>query len=133
VRAEWQAHIDELLDTYAKQREKLKDLQERLEAVEATGEAAEGLVKVTVDRQGRLRKLELNPRLGRRLGMEELSEAILEASDAAAALVTQQVQDAMADLRPDDDAKPGLDLARLMADPPTSIEDVRKHYGLLPK
>ncbi|NED57142.1 YbaB/EbfC family DNA-binding protein, partial [Micromonospora aurantiaca] len=48
VRAEWQAHIDELLQTYQEKRRQIADMQSRLETIEAEAEAADGMVRVRV-------------------------------------------------------------------------------------
>ncbi|MCQ0008438.1 YbaB/EbfC family nucleoid-associated protein [Actinomadura madurae] len=52
MRAEWQAHIDELLQTYQEKRRQIQEMQSKLEAIEAEAEAADGMVRVKVDRQG---------------------------------------------------------------------------------
>ncbi|MEV5570969.1 YbaB/EbfC family nucleoid-associated protein [Spirillospora sp. NPDC052269] len=137
MRAEYQAHIDELLGQYREQRDKLKGLQERLADIEASAEAADGMVQVTVDRQGRLSALTLDPRVYRKLGSEELSDAVLEASREAAAQVAEKISQAMQDVVPTGPAGDGAtggipDLGKLLPEK-FDMDSIREHYGLLGK
>jgi DNA-binding protein YbaB len=137
VRAEWQAHIDELLQTYQEKRKQIQDMQSRLENIEASAEAADGMVRVKVDRQGRLTSLEFDPRVSRKLGSEELAEAVMEASTRAQADVAEQVTAAMRSLAPDgagggSGAGGGFDLAKLLPERPDDIEAVRQRLGIQP-
>ncbi|MFC4913246.1 YbaB/EbfC family nucleoid-associated protein [Actinomadura gamaensis] len=133
MRAEWQAHIDELLGQYREQRDKLKGLQDRLATIEATGEAADGMVRVTVDRQGRLTALELDPRVYRKLASTELSEAVLEASNNAAEDVAEQTRQIMEDVAPAGAPGGGIpDLGKLLPEK-FDMDSIREHYGLLGK
>ncbi|RFU39480.1 YbaB/EbfC family DNA-binding protein [Actinomadura logoneensis] len=136
MRAEWQAHIDELLGQYREQRDRLKGLQEKLEGIEASAEAADGMVRVTVDRQGRLTALELDPRVYRKLASAELSEAVLEASRDASAQVADKIAEAMRDITPAGPAGEGAgpggipDLGKLLPEK-FDMDSIREHYGLL--
>ncbi|WP_131736232.1 YbaB/EbfC family nucleoid-associated protein [Actinomadura roseirufa] len=133
MHAEWQAHIDERLKAYHEVRERIQDMQARLETTEAAAEAADGLVKVTVDRQGRLTNLELDPRVFRKLGSEELAEAIMTASKNASGQVAEQVRAAMRDLVPEGTAETGFDLGKLLPERPDDIDAVRERLGVLPR
>jgi len=132
VRAEWQAHIDELLQTYQEKRRQIQEMQSKLETIEAEAEAADGMVRVTVDRQGRLTSLELDPRVQRRLGSAELAEAIMEASKEAQSQVADQMRAAMQDLVPEGAAKENFDIAKLLPERPDNIDAVRERLGILP-
>ncbi|XRQ10854.1 YbaB/EbfC family nucleoid-associated protein [Actinomadura welshii] len=132
MRAEWQAHIDELLQTYQEKRQQIQEMQSKLEAVEAEAEAADGMVRVKVDRQGRLTSLELDPRVQRRLGPTELAEAIMEASRDAQSQVTEQIRAAMQGLTPEGGGEQGFDLAKLLPERPDDINAVRERLGILP-
>lgn len=131
MRAEWQAHIDELLAEYKRRQAGLKQLQERLAAIEAEGESEDGTVKVRVDRQGRLTSVEFDPRGLRRLGSEELAEAVMEASGKAVGEVSAQMKQAMEGLVPEGAAEEGFDLTKLVREPPRDFDAVRERYGLL--
>ncbi|TDC73622.1 YbaB/EbfC family nucleoid-associated protein [Actinomadura sp. 7K507] len=133
MRAEWQAHIDELLQTYQEKRRQIQDMQSTLESIEAEAEAADGMVRVKVDRQGRLTSLELDPRVQRRLGAAELAEAIMEASEEAQSRVTDQIQAAMRGLVPEGAADAGFDIAKLLPERPDDIDAVRERLGILPR
>jgi DNA-binding protein YbaB len=133
VRAEWQAHIDELLETYQEKRRQIQDMQSKLEAIEAEAEAADGMVKVRVDRQGRLTSLELDPRVQRRLGSEELAEAVMEASREAQANVTEQMRAAMRGLAPEGAAEGGIDFGKLLPERPHDFDAIRERLGIPPR
>ncbi|MEW2358914.1 YbaB/EbfC family nucleoid-associated protein [Spirillospora sp. NPDC029432] len=128
MREEWQAHIDELLERYKEQRQQLKDLQERIESVGATGEAADGMVKVTVGAQGQLTNVELDPRVYRKLASEELAEAVLAASQDAFRKVGEQRREAMAGAVPEEML--GGDVDKLLPADLTNIDAVIQRYGL---
>ncbi|MFG2084968.1 MULTISPECIES: YbaB/EbfC family nucleoid-associated protein [unclassified Spirillospora] len=132
MRAEWRAHIDELLQTYQEKRQQIQEMQSKLEAIEAEGEAADGMVRVKVDRQGRTTSLELDPRVQRRLGITELAEAIMEATKDAQSQVTDQMREAMRGLAPEGAADEGFDIAKLLPERPDDINAVRERLGILP-
>ncbi|WP_165966368.1 YbaB/EbfC family nucleoid-associated protein [Actinomadura sp. 7K534] len=132
MRAEWQAHIDELLQTYQEKRRQIQEMQSKLEAIEAEAEAADGMVRVKVDRQGRLASLDLDPRVQRRLGATELAEAIMEATKAAQTEVTNLIREAMQGLAPEGGAEHGFDIAKLLPERPDDINAVRERLGILP-
>ncbi|MFE9102689.1 YbaB/EbfC family nucleoid-associated protein [Actinomadura geliboluensis] len=133
MRAEWQAHIDELLQTYQEKRRQIADMQSRLETIEAEAEAADGMVRVKVDRQGRLTSLEFDPRVQRKLGSEELAEAVLEASRDAQAQVADQMRAAMQGLVPDGSAESGFDITKLLPERPDDFDAVRERLGIPPR
>ncbi|MBE1533369.1 YbaB/EbfC family nucleoid-associated protein [Actinomadura algeriensis] len=133
MRAEWQAHIDDLLQTYQEKRRQIQDMQSKLESIEAEAEAADGMVKVKVDQQGRLTELELDPRVQRRLGSAELSEAIMEASKDAQRQVTEQLQSAMQGLTPEGTEGGVPDLTKFLPERPGDFDALRERLGILPQ
>ncbi|WP_168221090.1 YbaB/EbfC family nucleoid-associated protein [Actinomadura sp. WMMA1423] len=133
MRAEWQAHIDELLQTYQEKRRQIQGMQSRLEAIEAEAEAADGMVKVRVDRQGRLTSLELDPRVRSELGSAELAEAIMNASRDAQAQVADQMRAAMRGLAPEGAAEGGVDFGKLLLERPDDFDAIREHLGIPPR
>ena len=120
--------IDELLEKYKEQRQKLQDLQAKMAAVQATGEAADGMVKVTVGAQGQLTNVEFDPRVYRKLSSQELAEAVLEASKNATRQAGEQRQEALGDSVPKEVLSG--DLSKLLPPDLTDIEAVRARYGL---
>lgn len=63
----------------------------------ATGEAAGGLIKATVDSSGRIKRLALNPR-ALRMDSETLAESLIEAIGAAQDGARDRVQEMVAEL-----------------------------------
>ncbi|REE96572.1 YbaB/EbfC family nucleoid-associated protein [Thermomonospora umbrina] len=131
MRAEWQAHIDELLKEYRDKRAQLRELQERLATAEATATAADGMVTVTVGSQGQIKNVEFDPRVYRRLSPTELADAVMEAAENAASQVRQEVQDAVNPLAPPD--LEGFDLGKILGAPPRDFEETRERYGFRPQ
>jgi DNA-binding YbaB/EbfC family protein len=77
---------------------KMEDMQSRLEAMEITGEAGAGLVKVTLTGKGTLRKLAIDPKIVDPADTEMLEDLIVAAHrdakakiDAASAEEMQKV------------------------------------------
>ncbi|MBA9001817.1 YbaB/EbfC family nucleoid-associated protein [Thermomonospora cellulosilytica] len=131
MRAEWQAHIDELLKEYRDKRAQLRELQELLATLEATSTAADEMVKVTVGPQGQLKGLEFDPRVYRRLSPSELADAIVEAAERAAAEVRERMQGAMEPFQiPEVE---GFDLGKVLGGPPRDFDEARERYGFRPK
>lgn len=97
---EWQAHIDELLERYGRQRDQLRDVQRAVGAASATVTTEDEMITVTVDPRGRLAGLELNPRVYRRMSPSELAAAVLAAAGEASSRVDGQVRAALAPPRP---------------------------------
>ncbi|MWA00801.1 hypothetical protein F8568_010500 [Actinomadura sp. LD22] len=63
----------------------------------ATGEAAGGLIKATVDSSGRIKRIALNPR-ALRMDSETLAESLIEAIGAAQDDARDRVQEMVAEL-----------------------------------
>jgi DNA-binding YbaB/EbfC family protein len=77
---------------------KMEDMQSKLEAMEVTGEAGAGLVKVTLNGKGTLRKLAIDPKIVDPADTEMLEDLIVAAHrdaktkiDAASAEEMQKV------------------------------------------
>jgi DNA-binding protein YbaB len=68
---------------------------ENAEPVEGHGEAADGLIRVKALPGGKLAELELDPRV-MRMDSTSLSEAIVEAANAALADLTEQLRNGLA-------------------------------------
>ena len=71
------------------------DGDENAEPVEGHGEAADGLIRVKALPGGKLAELELDPRV-MRMDSTSLSEAIVEAANAALADLTEQLRNGLA-------------------------------------
>jgi DNA-binding protein YbaB len=70
---------------------------EDMAALTATGEAADGYVRVAVDSSGRVTRISLNPR-AMRMDSESLSEALLDAIGAAQEDAQRRKQEMVAEL-----------------------------------
>jgi DNA-binding protein YbaB len=76
--------LDKIIEQSRQMMEALESTQDELATVAGSGEAAEGLVKVTVGIDGKVRSIDLNPR-AMRLASQTLSEGIMEAIQIASA------------------------------------------------
>jgi DNA-binding protein YbaB len=125
VRPEWREHIAELTEQFAQARSGLLDAQRRAAELTATARDADGRLSVTVDHQGRLTAVELEPG-ATGLPAAELGALIVAASRAAAAKIDTQRAELIAPSVPDEvrerldavrDEHGRLDLARMFPDP----------------
>lgn len=127
MRLEWQAHIDEMLQQYRQIRDRLGDAQRQVSELTATASSEDGMVTVTVDHQGDLVELQLNPRVYRVLDYLTLSETIVETTKRAVSEVRQQAKDLMTPLLPpntgsaDPTDPAGGDLMALLPKDPTDL------------
>jgi DNA-binding protein YbaB len=127
MRLEWQAHIDEMLQQYRQVRDRLGDAQRQISELTSTVASEDGLVTVTVDHQGDLVDLQLNPRVYRVLDPLTLGETIVETTKRAVSEVRQQAKDLMTPLLPPntasaDPADPtGGGLLSLLPQDPTDL------------
>lgn len=135
MRLEWQAHIDEMLQQYRQIRDRLGDAQRQVSELTATASSEDGMVTVTVDHQGDLVELQLNPRVYRVLDYLTLSETIVETTKRAVSEVRQQAKDLMTPLLPpntgsaDPTDPAGGDLMALL---PKDTTDLSRFQGSRP-
>jgi DNA-binding protein YbaB len=83
--------------------------QARARAVEVTRESPDGLVSVTVDAQGVLLDLDVDPRIYRRPDAGALADAIVETVQLAATEARERVLECFAALVPAEQLRPHLD------------------------
>ncbi|GAA2101578.1 YbaB/EbfC family nucleoid-associated protein [Actinomadura alba] len=136
MREDLQAHIDELMKQYRTKRSQLQDLQRQMGSAQATVEAADGMVTVTVGAQGRLSGLEFDPRVYRKLSPSELAECVLAAVNEAAAQVGDQVRAVLEPLVPTDTSDGGVgrtDLSKVLPERPDDLDAMKERYGLRDK
>ena len=86
--------VDRLLSRVSEQVEQLEKTREEFTEMRGEGEAAEGMVKVSVRPGGAIDTININPR-AMRLGSEALAEAITEAAHAAEKNVTERMTEIM--------------------------------------
>ncbi|HEY7482978.1 MAG TPA: YbaB/EbfC family nucleoid-associated protein [Streptosporangiaceae bacterium] len=135
MEAEWQAHIDELLEKYREKRAQLKELQRSVGEAGATVTTEDEMITVKVGSQGRLVGLEFNPRVYRKLSPSELAEAVLAAVREASSQVDGQVRAALQPMMSDRDYGEvgGFDLSKILPERPDDLDAFREKYGLRPK
>ncbi len=133
MRAEYQAHIDELLAQYGKLRDNLGRMQQEMAELTATAQSPDESVKVTVDYRGELTKVELNPRSLRSLDSATIGETIVATARAAAQQVRQRVQELVTPNLPDGTRVAGMgaefDLSKVF---PANPEDLAGLLNLRP-
>lgn len=91
--------LDAIMRQAADKIERLQEMGGQLAAVRGTGEAADGLVQVTVLPGGMIDSLDLDPR-AMRMPSQDLSEAIVEAIKLAAADASAQAGGQMEEVLP---------------------------------
>lgn len=126
MRTEMQAQIATMLDEYRSARSRLSTLSAELAALTASASTPDRSVTATVNAQGELVALTIDPVLGRRLDVKVLSARILAASGLAATRVRAQLRSAMHDGLPEHLRNlVGPDgvvaVQRLMPDDPTDL------------
>jgi nucleoid-associated protein EbfC len=90
--------------------ERAQRLQEELAAMEISGEAGGGLVRVTLDGKGSMRGIRIDPSLMRPEETEILEDLIVAAAADAKGKVEAQMQSKMAELTGGLPLPPGLKL-----------------------
>jgi DNA-binding protein YbaB len=101
MRTEMQTRLGQMLEEYQAARSRLGTLSAELAAITATARSADRTVTATVNPQGELVELTIDPVLGARLDLKTVSARILEASGLAATQVREQVRGTMRDALPD--------------------------------
>lgn len=89
---------------------KLKQVQEDLEKIEVEGQSGGGLVKVTLDGKGALRKVTIDPSLAKAEEVEILEDLIVAAASDAKAKVDATMQSKMAEVTGGLPIPPGMKL-----------------------
>lgn len=131
MRLELQAHLDEMLRRYRLLRDQLGDAQRQVEALHATAQSEDGMVSVTVDHQGDVVDLTLNPRVYRTMDTVTLSETIVAVTRTATGDVRQRAREIMAPLTPPDlgdvdvTGPAGGDLLAMLPADPTDLSRLR--------
>ena len=90
MRTDRQAQIGAMLDEYRAMRSRIDSLQAAAVNVATTVRSPDRSVTVTVDAQGGLRDLHIDPTLANRLAARDLADRILAAARLAAAQAREQ-------------------------------------------
>jgi DNA-binding protein YbaB len=112
----FEATIEEMARDIDQEVARVRETYAEYNAIEHTSRSKDGLVTVTVGTGGRLRGIELHPRVYRSLSPSELAEAIMRQAGLASAEVAERSRTLMAPLMPDTEhldalfgEDPGLD------------------------
>jgi DNA-binding YbaB/EbfC family protein len=89
---------------------KLKQVQEDLEKIEVEGQSGGGLVKVTLDGKGAMRKVTIDPSLAKADEVEILEDLIVAAASDAKTKVDATMQSKMAEVTGGLPIPPGMKL-----------------------
>jgi DNA-binding YbaB/EbfC family protein len=89
---------------------RLKDMQDELQRAEIEGQSGGGLVHVTVDGRGELKKVRIDPSLLKPEEVEILEDLIVAASTDAKAKVDSVMQQKMAEITGGLPIPPGMKL-----------------------
>lgn len=90
--------------------ERMQVVQAELEELEVEGQSGGGLVKVTLNGKGEMRKVQIDPSLMKPDESEILEDLIVAATSDAKSKVEAQVQDKMADVTGGLPLPPGMKL-----------------------
>jgi DNA-binding protein YbaB len=131
VQAQWQAHIDEMLQQYRQMRDRLGDLQRDVAALTATARSPDGMVTATVGAQGRLVGLRLDPDALRRLDETTLAAQIVATSAVAADAVRERAGEVVKGFVPPRfkdaiGADGTVDVRRLIPTDPVPLEELEE-------
>lgn len=129
----FEATIEEMAREIDQEVARVRETYAEYNAIEHTARSKDGLVAVTVGTGGRLRGIELHPRVYRSLSPSELAEAIMRQADMATAEAAERGRALMAPLMPDTEhldalfgENPGIDPFLPGPASPAAQEDARR-------
>lgn len=97
----FEAEIRQLADEVNDQMARVREAYRELAAIEHTARSADGMVSVTVGRNGQVRAIQLNPRVYRTLSTSQLADAIMQQIGKGTAAVTEQSMRLLQPLMPE--------------------------------
>lgn len=97
----FEGEIGRLAGEINQQLARIREAYEELSATEHTACSTDGMVRVTVGRNGQLRGIELSPRAYRTLSPSQLADAIMQQADKATAAVSEQSKQLLEPLMPE--------------------------------
>ncbi|MBC6404654.1 MAG: YbaB/EbfC family nucleoid-associated protein [Rhodospirillales bacterium] len=103
-------NLSQLMKQAQEMQSKMTELQERLEANEATGNAGGGMVQVTVNGKQAVKAVKIDPALIDPEEIEVLEDLIVAAANAARTKMEEQVQKEMQGLTGGLSLPPGMKL-----------------------
>ncbi len=94
--------IEELAEQHNKQLAAILETYGRLHELESTVRSSDGMISIVVGPNGRVRSIDLNPRVYQKLSPSELSDAITTLIAQAAGEVAERTKELIGPLIPDD-------------------------------
>lgn len=91
-------NLTEMMKKAQEMQSRMGQMQEELAAIEVTGEAGGGLVRVTLTGQGDMKKVDLDPTIFTAEEKDVVEDLIVAAHKTAKAKVAEAAQDKMKDL-----------------------------------
>ncbi|MEV8633391.1 YbaB/EbfC family nucleoid-associated protein [Streptosporangium sp. NPDC051023] len=115
--------LEELARDYNQQAQLLRDMHGKLDELSVTAQSGDRMVAVTVGPRGRVRSIELDPRIYRKLSPSELSQSLMEQIDAATDELSARMRELMAPFAPeglpyDEMFGEGVGFESFLPDPP---------------
>jgi nucleoid-associated protein EbfC len=99
-----------LMKQAAQMQAKMQEMQAKLETMEISGEAGAGMVRITLNGKGELRRIKLDPKLADPAEMEMLEDLIVAAHRDAKTKVEAQMADEMQKVTGGMQLPPGMKL-----------------------
>lgn len=116
--------VEQLIDSYEEQRDRLPEIYRQLEALRPQAGSSDGSVTATVDASGLLTDLSLTPAALRRTA-DELARVIVEATQEAARQAREHSENAAAPIAAGLDGE--SDISDLMGEGP-GLRDIREFF-----
>ncbi|WP_326820311.1 YbaB/EbfC family nucleoid-associated protein [Streptosporangium sp. NBC_01756] len=106
---ELHAQLEAMVEEYNQQATQMREAYAKLREVESSATSKDGLVTVKAGPQGRIMRIDLDPRITKKLSASEISASLMEQIQAATADVTEQTHRLMAPFVPE-----GVDIEQLL-------------------
>ena len=103
-------NLSSMLKEAQKLQQRMSEMQERLAGIEMSGAAAGGMVTVTLDGKGAMRKIKIEPSLVSADEVEMLEDLIVAATNDAKAKLDTHLQGEMGKITGDLPLPPGIKL-----------------------
>jgi DNA-binding protein YbaB len=97
-------NLEDVYGRYEELRSGVDELQRSLATMQVTAESPDGAVSATVDADGQLVDLQLNPQACREWNVETLARTIVETVQQASAGKTRHIEELVTNHRPSEDS-----------------------------
>jgi DNA-binding YbaB/EbfC family protein len=103
-------NLGQLMKQAQAMQSKMAEMQEKLEAMEITGTSGAGMITVTLNGKGAMRRVKIDPSLAKADEVEILEDLITAAHNDAKSKLEQKVQEETADMMGGLQLPPGFKL-----------------------